>query len=111
MFQELLRTLAIIAAKHNVDVATVASRAILDKSQVAAVIVGATSTAHVARNARINELCLDAADAAALRALGLRRRGPDGDVYALERERGGRHGRIMKYNLHQKGSHATAGIE
>jgi hypothetical protein len=28
-----------------------------------------------------------------------RAKGPHGDVYALEREKGGRHARIMKYEL------------
>ena len=27
------------------------------------------------------------------------RQGPDGDVYDLERDKSGRHGSIMKYNL------------
>jgi hypothetical protein len=27
--------------------------------------------------------------------------GPQGDTYALERDRTGRHGRIMKYNLNK----------
>jgi hypothetical protein len=29
------------------------------------------------------------------------RKGPAGDVYELERDREGRHGRIMKYNLNK----------
>ena len=28
-----------------------------------------------------------------------RRQGPEGDTYALERDRTGRHGAVMKYNL------------
>ena len=28
-----------------------------------------------------------------------RRRGPAGDAYALERDRTGRHGAVMRYNL------------
>jgi hypothetical protein len=27
--------------------------------------------------------------------------GPDGDTYTLERDKAGRHGRIMKYNLNK----------
>jgi hypothetical protein len=30
-----------------------------------------------------------------------KRNGPVGDVYDLERDRTGRHGRIMKYNLNR----------
>jgi aryl-alcohol dehydrogenase-like predicted oxidoreductase len=99
LFQQLLAQLARIAAKHNTDVASVASRALLDRPQVAAVIVGATSTAHLQAHAQIASLRLDADDLAAISAVTDRRRGPDGDVYLLERDRTGRHGQIMKYEL------------
>jgi hypothetical protein len=46
-------------------------------------------------------LKLDAADREAIQAVLRRRRGPHGDVFALERDRSGRHGRIMKYNLNR----------
>jgi aryl-alcohol dehydrogenase-like predicted oxidoreductase len=107
LFQELLRTLSAVARKHDCDIATVASRAVLDWDLVAAVIVGATNVAHLAQNRRIDQLKLDAEDVAAIRAVLQRRRGPNGDVYSLERDRAGRHGRIMKYNLHQKETHGT----
>ncbi len=99
LFQELLRTLAAIAAKHRSDIATVASRAVLDRDRAAAVIIGAVNTAHLAQHRRIDELHLDAADIAAIRAIVQHRQGPRGDVYALERDRSGSHGRIMKYDL------------
>src|SRR3569833_3165851 len=47
LFQQLLAVLAQIAAKHDTDLASVASRVMLDRPQVAAVIVGATNTKHV----------------------------------------------------------------
>ena len=53
------------------------------------------------------ELELDAADREAIQAVLRERRGPHGDVYSLERDRSGRHGRIMKYDLHQKENFAT----
>jgi aryl-alcohol dehydrogenase-like predicted oxidoreductase len=99
LFQQLLAQLARIAAKHNTDVASVASRALLDRPQVAAVIVGATSTAHLQAHAQMASLRLDADDLAAISAVTDRRRGPAGDVYFLERDRTGRHGQIMKYEL------------
>lgn len=99
LFQELLATLAQIAARHGTDVASVASRAMLDRPGVAAVIVGATSTAHLAAHRKLGSLSLDAQDLAAIAAVTGRRRGPQGDVYTLERDRTGRHGRIMKYEL------------
>jgi aryl-alcohol dehydrogenase-like predicted oxidoreductase len=99
LFQQLLAQLARIAAKHNTDVASVASRALLDRPQVAAVIVGATNTKHLQAHAQIAALRLDADDLAAIAAVTDRRRGPEGDVYLLERDRTGRHGQIMKYEL------------
>jgi hypothetical protein len=61
--------------------------------------VGATSREHLAANARIAALRLTPADHAEIAAITARRIGPSGDVYDLERDRGGRHGSIMKYNL------------
>jgi aryl-alcohol dehydrogenase-like predicted oxidoreductase len=107
LFQELLGALSRVARKHECDIATVASRVVLDWDSVAAVIVGATNAAHLAQNLHIDQLSLDAVDLAAIRAVLQRRQGPHGDVYSLERDRNGRHGRIMKYNLHQKESHGT----
>jgi aryl-alcohol dehydrogenase-like predicted oxidoreductase len=94
-FQALLGVLRQIALKHGTDMATVATRAILDRPGVAAAIVGATSSAHLAAHKRIGSLVLDAEEQALLKP-GM---GPAGDVYTLERDRTGRHGRIMKYNL------------
>jgi len=71
---------------------------VLDLPQVAAAIVGATSTAHLPAHGRIDALRLDAEDRAAIASVTDRRRGPNGDVYELERDRTGRHGAIMKYN-------------
>ena len=99
LFQELLRVLTRIAGKHHTDVASIASRFILDRPQVAAVIVGATNASHLESNARIASLCLDGEDRSALEAVIQRRSGPQGDVYTLERDRTGRHGQIMKYEL------------
>ena len=99
LFQQLLAVLGRLALKHNTDIASVASRAVLDQPQVAAAIVGATNTAHLEAHARVAGLRLDADDRAAIAAITDRRRGPEGDVYTLERDRTGRHGRIMKYEL------------
>jgi uncharacterized repeat protein (TIGR04076 family) len=101
LFQELLQTLRRIADKHGCDIATVASRAILERPGVAAVIVGATNTSHLESNRRIATLRLDDADRQAIAFVQSRRQGPEGDVYTLERDRTGRHGRIMKYDLNK----------
>jgi aryl-alcohol dehydrogenase-like predicted oxidoreductase len=99
LFQELLRTLARIAGKHETDIASVASRAILDRSQVAAVIVGAVNASHLAAHAKIGALHLDADDLSSIAGVTGRRRGPAGDIYELERDRAGPHGRVMRYEL------------
>lgn len=107
LFQQLLATLNRIAIKHGCDIATVASRAVLNWDRVAAVIVGATNASHLGANRKITELHLDAADVYAIQQILQQRQGPQGDIYSLERDRAGRHGRIMKYDLHQKETFAT----
>jgi aryl-alcohol dehydrogenase-like predicted oxidoreductase len=99
LFQELLAALRRGADRHGLDVATVASSAVLMRPGVGAVIVGATSRAHLAANMSVAATRLTAADHAEIAAITSRRCGPKGDVYELERDRGGRHGSIMKYNL------------
>jgi aryl-alcohol dehydrogenase-like predicted oxidoreductase len=99
LFQELLSVLRRVANRHGSDIATVASRFALDFKGVAAVIVGATSCAHLRANAAIGALRLSDTDREEIEAVAARRKGPNGDVYELERDREGRHGAIMKYNL------------
>jgi N-methylhydantoinase B len=101
LLQELLQVLRRIADRRGCDIATVASRAILARPGVAAVIVGATNIRHLADNCRIGSVDFDEADATAIEAVTRQRTGPTGDVYALERDRDGRHGRIMKYDLNR----------
>jgi aryl-alcohol dehydrogenase-like predicted oxidoreductase len=99
LFQELLQVLATAAARHGTDIATIASRAMLDRPEVAAVIVGAVNTAHLAAHQQVGSIRLDAEDLGAIAAVTDYRRGPRDDVYILERDRTGRHGQIMKYQL------------
>jgi aryl-alcohol dehydrogenase-like predicted oxidoreductase len=101
LFQELLAALRQVAERHGCDIATVATRAVLDRPGVAAAIVGATSAAHLAAHARVGSLELDRRDQALIEAVTRRREGPRGDVYTLERDREGPHGRIMKYTLNR----------
>ena len=64
LFQELLETLDLIAKKHNVQIANVATRFVLDKPQVAGVIIGARLglSDHILQNLKTFELKLDADD-------------------------------------------------
>jgi aryl-alcohol dehydrogenase-like predicted oxidoreductase len=98
-FQELLRALRCVADRHHCDIATVASRFALDLPGVAAIIVGATSRAHLAANVAVGALRLTDGDRSDIETVAAKRQGPDGEVYQLERDRTGRHGSIMKYNL------------
>ncbi len=67
----------------------------------AAVIVGARNRSHLAANLAITALQLTAEDHREIAAVLARRQGPAGDTFALERDRTGRHGAIMKYNLNK----------
>ncbi len=99
LFQALLQTLKRIADRHGTDIATVASGAMLNRPGVAAVIVGARNRNHLARNVAVSELRLTDQDHAEIAAIQAQGQIPEGDVYTLERDRTGRHGSIMKYNL------------
>ena len=99
LFQELLEVLQQIAAAHNTDIASVATRVMLDRAQVAAAIVGAVNASHLAAHEQIGQLRLGADELSLIASVTSRRKGPAGDVYALERDRDGDHGRIMKYEL------------
>ena len=68
LFQELLATLKPIADKQGASIATIGTRYILDQSAVAGVIIGARLgiVEHIADNARVFDIALDAEDAAAI---------------------------------------------
>jgi aryl-alcohol dehydrogenase-like predicted oxidoreductase len=100
-FQALLRLLDGIARKHGVSIAAVATRWVLDQPHVAGAIIGARYAEHLPDNLAVFRFALDAADRAAIAALLAQHPGPQGDFYALERDRTGPHGRIMKYELNR----------
>ena len=99
LFQALLQELKSIAAKHEVKLANVATRYILDRPQVAGIIVGARGVNHLQENLQAFDLSLDKEDHAALNKILRERKGPPGDVFDIERIKDGPHGAIMKYNL------------
>lgn len=101
LFQSLLRALREIANRHETDIATVASAAVLRRPGVAAVIVGARNRAHLPSNLAISDIPLTPEDMARIDAVLTSATPLSGDVYALERDRTGRHGSIMKYNLNK----------
>jgi aryl-alcohol dehydrogenase-like predicted oxidoreductase len=99
LFQQLLAALKRIADKHATSIANVTMRAMLERPAVASVIIGAVNRNHLADHVALARVKLDDSDRAAIAAVTAGRKGPEGDVYALERDKNGRHGRIMKYNL------------
>ncbi len=99
LFQEMLRTLKAVGDRHGADIASVASAWVLRQPLVGAVIVGARNQQHALANAAIMDLELDKDDLAVIQAVIDKSRGLEGDVYTLERDRAGRHGSIMHYNL------------
>jgi aryl-alcohol dehydrogenase-like predicted oxidoreductase len=109
LFQELLGVLGRIAEMHGTDIATIATRAILDRDQVAAAIVGAVNTSHLVAHGQIGMLRLPVDQLASIENVTRRRKGPWGDIYDLERDRTGAHGRIMKYELNALPEQRVAG--
>lgn len=89
LFQELLAALNGVAGRHAATIATVGARLVLDRPAVAGVIVGARLgiAEHIAENARVFDLALDAEGAAALGPIAARSRdlmrviGDCGDEY------------------------------
>lgn len=71
LFQELLSTLKRIAQKHNVTIANVAARYILDKSAVAGVIIGVRLgiVDHRTSNTQVFDFILDKSDCEAIDAV------------------------------------------
>jgi aryl-alcohol dehydrogenase-like predicted oxidoreductase len=100
-FQQLLQALKQIGDRHGVNIATVATRWVLDRPGVAAAIVGARYADHLHDTLAVFGLRLDARDHALLAPLLAAHPGMAGDTYTLERDKAGRHGRIMKYNLNK----------
>ncbi|MEJ1160062.1 aldo/keto reductase [Prosthecomicrobium sp. N25] len=101
LFQDLLGVLDRIAGRHGVGIPAVATRYVLEKPQVAGVIVGARYADRLGETLEAFRFALDAEDHAAIAAVLARRTGPGGDTFALERDRNGKHGRIMKYELNK----------
>ena len=62
-------------------------------------IIGARNTAHLDRYAELFRFSLSERDHAEIDAVRERMAVPPEDVFDLERDKNGPHGRIMKYNL------------
>ncbi|MBL8334197.1 MAG: aldo/keto reductase [Rubrivivax sp.] len=100
-FQALLRVLQGIAQRQGVALSAVAIRWVLDRPGVAAAIVGARYADALPATLQALQVQLLPQDHAAIDALLAATPGPQGEPYALERDRNGPHGRIMKYDLNK----------
>ena len=101
-FQEVLMKLRQLADKFNTDIAGIAMSYILQKPYVAGIIVGARNQTHLSKLSNLSEIRLDQENIKNIERLLLRFDGPTGPVYELERDKEGRHGKIMRYNLNEQ---------
>ncbi|MBT3788872.1 MAG: aldo/keto reductase [Alphaproteobacteria bacterium] len=99
LFQQLLGALRAVADRHEASIGQIAVAWNLSRPQVGCAVVGATSTRHLDENLHILDIQLSDQDFADIDAVSDRATGPAGDVYDLERDKQGRHGSIMHYNL------------
>ena len=101
LFQELLQALAKIGRKHDVSPTTVAVRWVLERPQVAAVLMGTRNADHLAPNLEVFRFDLDEEDREILGEVLRSAGGPLGEPFSLEREPEGRHAVIMKTDLNR----------
>lgn len=100
-FQDLLVELDRVARQLDVSIGTVALCWVLDQPMVAAAIVGARHAGHLGATLDAGRVRLSPDQRAALDRAVAGAAGPQGDVYGLERQKGGRHASIMRYNLNR----------
>lgn len=100
-FQRLLAVLHAVGQRHGVGIGAVAMKWMLDQPAVAGIIVGARHAAHLASIAEALTLELTTWDRDEIAAVHAEAAGPAGEVYALERIKGGVHASIMRYTLNQ----------
>lgn len=100
-YQQLLKSLREIGEQYGVEASSVAVRFVLEQPAVSAVIAGATRLGQMRRNVEAFSFRLTDVDRRRIRALVDAAPGPRGEVFDLERDRDGPHGRIMKYDLNR----------
>ena len=101
-YQKALGVLKKIADKHGTGIAEIAVQYILQKPCVAGAVIGARNVDHLESLEKLRVLRLDDEDLREIQVITSQAPGPAGPVYSLERDRTGKHGRIMKYNLNKQ---------
>ncbi|MCB9798386.1 aldo/keto reductase [Candidatus Nomurabacteria bacterium] len=102
VFQTLLQVLHEIGQKHHASITNIATRYILDHSSAKAVIIGARDATHLQDNIKLFDFSLDTSDREKIQKVLESFTPLPGDIYELERDKHGKHGSIMKYNLNKK---------
>lgn len=103
LFQDLLASLDEVAQRHDVSPSNVAVRWVLERPQVAAVILGTPTATHLTENLRVFEFSLDEEDGSRLEGTLSRALGPAGEPFGLERVADGPHASILKTELNRTG--------
>jgi len=101
-YQELLRLLDRVAKTHGVSIANVASKYILSRQGIGAVIIGVRNSRHVESNARIFDFEFDSSEIAEIEAFLSRCGNVGGEPFELERTDGSKYKGIMKMNLNEE---------
>jgi aryl-alcohol dehydrogenase-like predicted oxidoreductase len=83
--QELLKTLDEVATKHQVTIANVAARWVLQQPGVAAAIVGVRNSTHIEENIRVFAFELDDEDLRRIAVVLAKEIPPKGDIWFRER--------------------------
>ena len=86
LFQEILQVLQSIANKHQVSIANIACRYMLDQDQVGTINIGARDANHLNDNLRVFSIKLDGEDVTNINQVLAKKTGPLGDVYGVDRE-------------------------
>lgn len=99
-YQATLRQLNVLADTHRTTAANIAVAFALQTPGVSSVIVGPRNAKHINELDQLDILTLGKSEYASLKALLDRSHEMiTDDVYSYERNRDGRHGSIMKYDL------------
>ncbi len=101
LFKEALQILKSIADQYNVGIAEIATKYILQKELVGATIIGARNSEHLSKLKLLNSFNLNDSNLKQLKIIIDQSQGPNGAFYELERDKNGKHGSIMRYNLNE----------
>ena len=102
-FQDLLTLLKSVGQEEGLSISEVAMAYMLARDRVASIIVGARNTNHLDSFKNLSSIRLSKGALACINEYLHQLPGPQGPVYDLERDKDGKHGRIMKYNLNEQG--------